>query len=1198
MARNRSCAIALLALLLVAIGAPARAQDFRGTLVGKVTDVTGAILPGVTVVVTNNDTKISQTVITDKDGTYRVPFLNVGVYTVTVSLSGFKKIERPKMEVKVGDAARADFALEPGPQTEVIQVTAETPLLNTTTGVSGLTIDAKQIAQLPLGDGTAYMLTRLAPGIMDTSDLHFSRPMDNGNLSGITANGVQGGNEFTIDGTSNLSNTRGVGFSPPSGAIGQFKVQTNGFDAQYGHTAGAVVNLALRSGTNAFRGEAGYYNRDDSRSATPLLTQRAGGTKPTRQYNRTTGTIAGPIVKNRTFFMFSAEHLKDIQPEPATFTVPTLKMRSGDFSEFTTLVYDPRTAANIGGTITRQPFQNNQIPADRINAVAAAYASYYPEPNLPGTVANYFTNMLRPYDYDATVARVDHNISEANRIWASGYYNTRQEDRYNWALGAPNSPDGLINGFPITQGFDYRSNTGINAGWTWARRDASVFDVRVGYTQFGEHRDPAANFDPSSLGFSATTDSLMAGYQILPLMTFGSFSTTNQNSTIASLGTQRSDWREGYNRPMTNITIAPVLTRILKAHALRAGYEWRYQKWQITDTGYPVGRYSFNGAYTRANNSAATNDRAQSWAQFLLGLPTSGTNTTANASSTSSQFEITSPGDYRQSQHGFFIQDDWTVNGRLTLNLGVRFEVNTGMSEVLNRNLAGFDTTVDSPIEAAAQAAYALNPIPQIPVNQFQVNGGLLFADGPINNTASKALPRGSAAFLLNDKTVLRGGIGMFSYDYFFENINQIGYSQSTPVIVTNDNGLTFTGADLTNPIPSGQLIQPVGNSLGLSSQLGQALGTIYQPDRATPYYTRWEASVQRELPYRMLVTVTYLASRGTSIPVVRAVNNVPLEFLSTSRQDDPVNDKVLSGNVTNPFAGLLPGSTINGATVARSQVLRPYPQFLAFSIEQYDGSDRYDALSLQFDKRFAGANSLTVQYTRSKTTDTLNYLNPQDNTLEDRISPNDRPNRLSIGASLGLPFGHDGHWGKNWNDFTEAFLGGWRVSGTYQYQSGFPLTFTSNGVYWDESCGDPKNLKSYIGKKIDGKIAGLDVPGWDLSCFYFHDAAVQTNGVDDPVKQRADPRINVANNVRYFPSTLPGVRSDQLHLLDMSIGKEFATGHGTKLQFRVEVINALNYTVLWNPGVDPRATNGLFGFVNTDRNNPRDVQLGLRFTF
>jgi len=445
---------------------------------------------------------------------------------------------------------------------------------------------------------------------------------------------------------------------------------------------------------------------------------------------------------------------------------------------------------------------------------------------------------------------------------------------------------------------------------------------------------------------------------------------------------------------------------------------------------------------------------------------------------------------------------------------------------------------------------------------------------------------------------VLRGGVGLFSYDYFFENINQAGFSQATAVNVSNDNGLTFNGATLTNPIPSGVLTQPVGSALGLSSQLAQNLGTLYQPNRVAPYYKRWEMSIQQELPDGWVVGFTYLGSRGTDLPVTQAVNNIPIEFLSTSRTRDTALETLLSQTVPNPFAGLIPNTAFNNATIARNQLMRPYPQFGTISIENYSGSDSYEAATVQLDKRFHGGNSLTIQYTRSSTRDKLNYLNPADGILEDRVSPNDRPNRLSIGSSLQLPFGKDGHWGKDWNSALDAILGGWRLSGTYQYQSGFPLTWGS--VYWDSSCGDPKGLKSFIGKEVSGGTAGLDVPGWDLNCFYFHDAAVQTNGVDDPVKQRADPRINLAtsNNVRYFPSTLPDVRTHQLHLFDFGIGKSMELPHNTTMQIRIEFINALNYTVLWNPGVDPRANTGLFGIVNQDRNNPRDIQLGIRFTF
>ena len=1186
-ARKAFVALCLLVLLVPWGGTAVDAQEFRGSVRGTVTDATGAVLPGVTVTVSNIETKVAQTAVTDGEGRFQVMYLNPGTYSVTAELSGFKKFVHAQARVGVADALRVDAVMQPGGVEEVVTVTAETSLLNTSSGISGTTVDAKQIAELPLGDGTAYMLTRLAPGIMDTSDLHFSRPADNANLGGVVANGAQGGNEFTIDGAPNMSNAKGVGFSPPSGAISEFKVQTSAFDAQSGHTAGAVVNLALKSGTNRFRGEGSYFNRNDKRSATPLLTERSNGEKPTREYNRYTGTLSGPIIRNKTFFMGSFEHLRDVQPEPATYTVPTALMRQGNFSEFTNLIYDPATVTSGG---VRSPFPNKIIDPSRINPIAAAYAALYPMPNRPGTSANYFTNQLRPYDYNSGMGRVDHNVNNANRLYATVYWNKRQEDRYNWAAGASNADaEGVINGIPVTQGFDYRTNTGVTLGYTSTLSQTTLFDVRGSWAQFGEWRDPAASIDPAAaLGFSGTALQVMRGYDYLPHFTFGSFSTSNNSSTISSLGAQRSDWSQGFDRPMQTYSVQPTLTKIWGAHSARVGYDFRQQVWDITDQGYVGGRYSFNGAYTRLNNSAAQNDRAQSFAQFLLGLPTAATGTVANPGGNISQFDTAAQGEFTQRSHHFFVQDDWRVNDRLTVNAGLRLEINNGMREAENRNLGGYDYVTANPIEAQAQAAYAKNPIPQIPVADFRVTGGLLFADGPVNETVTKWLPRAAAAYMLGEKTVLRGGVGLFSYDYFFENRNQAGYSQATPVLVTTDSGITFTGANLSNPIPSGQLIAPVGSANGLKSQLGQGLGTLYSPEREAPYYTRWEMALQHDLGGGWVAGFTYLGSRGTNLPVVQQVNNVPIEYLSTSRSFDSATSSLLTGNVPNPFAGLLPGSTINGANVQRQQLLRPYPHFAAFAQEGYEGSDSYHGATIQLQKRFSNGNSISTQYTRSSTRDSLNYLNPQNGELEDRVSPNDRPNRFSIGAVWHLPFGRGERYGSDWNHLVDAFFGGWQATTTYQYQSGAPLVWGSS-LYYSESCGDPKDLKSNIGEKVAGGIAGLDVPAWDISCFYFND-------LPTPAAQRADPRINVTNNVRYLPSTLPNVRTDDLHLLDLGISKNFALPRGMRMQLRFEWINALNYTVLWNPNLTP--TNANFGFISQDRNNPRDLQIGLRFTF
>jgi hypothetical protein len=1197
------CAAAICAAAGLAV-----AQDFRASVNGTVTDETGGVLPGVTVTVTNTETAVGQTAVTDKQGRYQVRYLNPGSYSVAAQLDGFKKFVRSGIELRVADAVTVDAKLAAGGVEETVEVVATAPMLDTTSGVTGQVIDGHQIRELPLGDGTAYMLTRLAPGVADSSDLHFSRPMDNGNLAGITVNGVQGGNEFTLDGATNrvspnstgANNNNGVvGFSPPSDAISEFKVQTNAFDAQAGTTAGATVNLALKSGTNALRGSLSFFNRDDSRADTPLFSKRAGAEKPSRDYNRYTGTLSGPIVKEKTFFMVSYEHLRDVQPEPATYTVPTARMRRGDFSEWLAsgiLIYDPLTVT--GANLQRTAFPGNLVPADRLNAVARRYVSYYPEPNQPGLEDNYFTNQLRPYDYDAVLGRFDHNFDGSNKMFVTLFWNKRREDRYNWAKGASNATgEGSINGFEVTRGFDFRSNKGAILGYTATLSPTLVLDVRAGFSRFGEYRRPAQEFNPADLGFSQQAVALMGGYRYLPFVTFGGFSTTNANSRIASLGSQRSDWGSGFDRPFDNLSLAPTLSWLRGSHSFRAGYELRHRRWNITNAAYGAGRYHFRGNFTRANNSAAQDVLAQEFAQFLLGLPTPGTNNSvASAGSTSSQFEIAAPGDYRQLSHGLFVQDDWRVSRRLTVNLGVRLEVERALTEAENRNLGGFDRTVASPIEASARAAYAGNPLAELPASQFSVKGGVLFADGPIYNTLVKPQPRAALSYLLDDKTVVRGGVGLFSYTYYFDAGNQSGFSQPTGVLTSDNNGQSFL-TDLSSPIPSGQLLQPVGAANGLATSLGGNVGTVVPAERKSPYYTRWQAGLQRDLGRGFMVELMYVGSRGRNLPVLRAINNVPLQHLSTARTRDAAQEAFLSASVPNPFRGLIPSSTgFNGATIARSQLLRPYPQFGNVTTEEYVGSDRYHAGMIRIDKRFSNGNSLLVTYTRSRLRDRRSFLNPSDDALEDRVSPNDRPNRFTVGATYRLPFGKGRTWGGDWTGAREAVLGGWQLSATYQYQTGFPLTF--GNLYYDPSR-DPMDLRSNIGQKTSCGIAGLDrgCPGFDLSGFYMSDAAVQTNGVLDPARQRADQRIALTGNqVRYFPSTLPHVRTHDLHLLDLGLYKNFALPRDMRLQIRVEAINALNYTVLWNPNVTP--SNASFGFVNTDRNNPRDIQLGVRLTF
>src|SRR5512136_2798669 len=415
------------------------AQDFRGAISGTVADQSGGVLPGATVKVTNTGTNITTTLTTDDRGRYRAPYLISGVYAVTASLSGFKSVEKTGIEVRVGDSLTIDLVLALGGATEVVEVTASTPTIDVASTSTGQVIDRQQIQQLPLGDGTAYMLTRLSPGVVDNSDLHFVRPMDNAGLGGFIANGAKGGNDFTIDGAPNVVSWQQVnygggrvGFSPPADSIAEFRLTTNDFDAQQGHTAGSSVNLALKSGGNTFHGAATYFNRNSSRSSTSQMQDLSGQPASPRSYDRYSAMVSGPIFRDKTFFMVSAEHLKDVQTEPAYYTVPTDKMRTGDFSELLSAnikIYDP-----LSGTTSRKAFDGNIIPQERLNPIALKLLSYYPMPNQPGKADasnNYLSDQSRPYTYNAALLRLDHSFTMDQKLAFSGYWNKRQEDRYN-----------------------------------------------------------------------------------------------------------------------------------------------------------------------------------------------------------------------------------------------------------------------------------------------------------------------------------------------------------------------------------------------------------------------------------------------------------------------------------------------------------------------------------------------------------------------------------------------------------------------------------------------------------------------------------------------------------------------------------------------------------------------------------------------
>src|SRR3954452_22240182 len=398
---RRVCFLAV--VLFATIIATASAQDFRGGITGRITDSSGGRLPGVTVTATNVATKVASSTTTNGEGDYTILYLTSGVYSLTAELSGFKKVVQENVQVRISDRVGIDLKLDVGRIEETISVTAESPILQTTSGSTGQVVDEKRIAMMPLSDGNPFSLARLAPGITYNGDLKFSRPFDNGGTSGIVTGGATGGNEFTLDGSPNMANGRRVAFVPPAGAVQEFKVETASFDAASGHTSGANVNVTLKSGTNSLRGTGYTYYRSDKLAEKDFFVKKANAPKPGLSYKRPGFTLGGPVIRDKSFFFAAVEWLYDTFPEPLFQTVPTQAMRNGDFSALLgqgIQIYNPLSGqVSTVTTVVRQPFAGNIIPAAQLNAIAQKVLAYYPLPNQPADATgqnNFFSENPRP----------------------------------------------------------------------------------------------------------------------------------------------------------------------------------------------------------------------------------------------------------------------------------------------------------------------------------------------------------------------------------------------------------------------------------------------------------------------------------------------------------------------------------------------------------------------------------------------------------------------------------------------------------------------------------------------------------------------------------------------------------------------------------------------------------------------------------
>lgn len=1139
---------------LLLLGAVVSAQEFRATISGRVTDTQEAAIGGVKIMAVHISTAAKFETVSAADGLYTLPFLPPGAYRLTAENAGFKKYLRDNFPVGANERLGVDIQLEVGAVTDTINVTSEAPVLQTTSASQGQVISSQQIEGMPVSGRTPLALAQLAFGVVPNTDPRFTRPFDNAGPSGFSMGGAPAQvNELLLDGAADTTGNLRVAYNPPMDAVTEVKAESFQADAAYGHSGGGTVNVITKSGGNQFHGTLYEFNQNSAFNATPFFTNKAGAKKPVSRFNQFGGSFSGPVRipkvfdgRNKAFFMFAYEGVKDALPAPSTSTMPTDAQRGGDFSALLRLgaiyqIYDPLTGVAQGGRVARTAFPNNVIPASRISGIAKNYLQYYAQPNQPGQPngqANFLSNTDgERNNFNNFIGRMDVNVSDRHKFFFSARNNLRVGSGGN-AFGK------TVYDNPTSGNYLQRLNWGTTFDDVYTISPTFLVNSRVNWTRFVE---PLTNFslgtDSTTLGFPAYL-SANAPFKVVPRIQF---------STYTGFGDTG-----GTQFPFDIFQVFETFTKIQGKHTLKFGVDVRQFRESQLNAGYSNGTFTFGNNWTNGPvDNSPTAPIGQDLAAFLLGMPTAG------------QYDLNAWRQNKNNYYAFFLQDDFRVRSNLTINIGLRLEGETATTERYNRTINGFDSTTASPIAARAIAAYAANPIAEIPASQFKVNGGPLFASsgnqGIYSTKKANFSPRLGFAWTPGfvSKTVIRGGVGIFYFPYGIVGNQAPGFSQTTPLVATNDGYLT-AAATLANPFPNG-IQQPSGSSQGLATFAGKNI-TFYDPKPGYPYSTRWQMSVQRELFPGVLLELGYMGNKAVKMPVDRNFNGTPLQYLSTSPVRDQATIDRLSANVPNPFAGLLPGTNINGSVVARSQLLAPFPQFVgangvagqAFT----DGSSHFHALEARIEKRFSHGFLTMVNFQKSKLIEKRSRLNDWEPLLEKRIAAEDRPYRLVWSGTYDLPFGTGKAFLKSANKLVNMAVGDWNLNLITTFTTGAPLSW-GNVIY----LGGPLNLNPHA---VDG---AFDV--------------TQFNRV---------PAQQLASNRRTLPTRFANLRQDSVKQVDFSVIKGFRITEQLKMTYRCEFFNSTNRAIFNAPDLSP--TSSTFGRILGQANTPRRIQMALRLVF
>ncbi|MBO0857048.1 MAG: TonB-dependent receptor [Chloracidobacterium sp.] len=1161
------------------------------------------------IVLTDEEKGFKYSASTDAEGRFILRNLPPGRYTLVVSATGMRSSQQSGIVLTVGQNFQADAKLELQGTTETVNIVGanSSTLIQTQDASTGQIVNRKFINDLPLTSRSVYNLAQMAPGVTQAAGGSFG--LNAGATNFVSNGGRNSEADIVMDGASqtNYENNSGITtalYTPPVDAVQEFNVQQNTYSADIGFGGNTVINVVTRSGTNQFHGSVYEFLQNSALNANNWFNNRAGVAISPRKQNQFGGTFGGPIRKDKTFFFVDYQGTISRSHGTAGAGVPSVAERNGDFGEVCTRVggsfdatgkcsaaagqiWDPYSgvySASAGGAVRSAfvPFNNLATytspgnpklantpyalankPGNLIDPVALKMMQYFPLPNLGvgASSYNYLNNWIGSNGGSSNNnqfdIKIDHRLSETSTL--SG--------RFSKSLSASEGVNCFGNvADPCTQGPNdsHAYSTAINFNHTFS--PTLVLSMSYGFARSFSYTHGVAadfsDFDPvSTLGLPQYM--LTSGYIATPSIQLGN---GYQSVSGQNLGSQTYSI---LHYPLDTHNLTTSIDKIRGNHEFKLGYELRMHRISFLQVGNPEGNFSFNQSGT--SQIPMGNSGGDALASFLMGFPQGGAGYGVDVAITTQNFA-----------HAWYFQDNWRPTSRLTVNLGLRYELTLPRTERYNR-MSWIDPNVSSPLQ-----------VPGMP----DLKGGLVFASNddpsPYNVNTHNLGPRIGLAYRIGSSTVIRTGYGIF-YDAIKGAASGTGgggfsgFNWTTPLLLTYQNDGATPWGRLSNPFPQG-IQMPPGSSQGLLTGVGLGISGPVKTWNATPYVQTWNFGVQREFK-SFLFDVNYLGTKGTHLYFGGAGN---LNYLgpwvetASSSQITQLNTKV-----ANPFYGIItnPSSSLSSPTVSYNQLLKPYPEFSGFS-----GSDPpvansiYHSLQIKVEKRFSKGLQLLGTYVYSKSIDdssvacgcttwlggATSLQDPNRHNLERSVSQYDIPHVIQFSYTYQLPVGKGMRFGKNWSGFVNSLIGGWQTNGLWRFDNGMPLAL---------GLSTSISLPTYGGQRpnLIGPLTRNNGSNW-LNQYF------------------ADPQ-NVVTPAPFTVGTAPreisSARAPGTATTALSFFKQFALPihrEGSLLEFRVEAFNAFNHPQFAAPNLT--VGSAAFGKVTSQANSPRQVQIGVKVYF